>query len=57
MSDTIPGPAPAPPRCTCGTVIPCDAHETDDDRREAMRKIREGMLERVRAFAEGKVTP
>lgn len=41
--------------CACGTVIPCDAHETDDDRRDAMRKIREEMTERVRAFAGGKV--
>jgi len=51
MSDTLPGIAPAPdPVCTCGTLVPCDAHETADDRREAMRKIREKMTTDLRFY-------
>jgi len=38
------------PVCTCGTLVPCDAHETADDRREAMRKIREKMTTDLRFY-------
>ena len=43
--------APDPARCTCGTLIPCDAHETATDRLAAMRKIREKMTADLREFA------
>lgn len=45
----------SPSRCTCGTLIPCDAHETDDDRREAMREIREKMTADLRSLGADKV--
>lgn len=45
----------SPPACACGSLIPCAAHETAEDRREAMRKIREKMTADMRSLGADKV--